>query len=204
MRAPPFIRRPEHRRIDVTPPGASIQHFFAQSPSRSEALGQRRPPRARPSPASSSGHVEDRPVETGVEERLHRIADSSAVPQVSIDGKHRVIIDAARPLDSSRRATPSSLVAVTTSVPRRVFTISAGSRRRRGSSPARDLDLVPDRGRIAEAVPHVGVLRHEPERLLLAAAPDQDLRSPRLHRLRIVVRAVDVVALPLERRSSVG
>ena len=62
------------------------------------------------------------------------------------------------------------------------------------------LDLVADRVGIAEPVPHVRVLRHQPERLLLAAAADQDLRSARLHRLRDVVRVLDVVPLPLERR----
>ena len=62
------------------------------------------------------------------------------------------------------------------------------------------LDLVTDRVGIAEAVPHVRVLRHQAERLLLAAAADQDLRPARLHGLRDVERVLDVMSLPLERR----
>ena len=49
---------------------------------------------------------------------------------------------------------------------------------------------------VAEQVRAVGVLGHEPQRLALAAAADQD-RDVAADRLRVVERAVDAVVLAL-------
>ena len=55
-----------------------------------------------------------------------------------------------------------------------------------------------------EPVRHVGVLRRDPQRSLLTAAADEDLRTARLDRSRHVERLLDPVVRARERRALLG
>ena len=61
-----------------------------------------------------------------------------------------------------------------------------------------------DRGGVAEEVAHVGVLRDQTERPLLAAPAHENRWPARLHRSRDVVGLVRAVVGPLERRGGAG
>ena len=92
--------------------------------------------------------------------------------------------------------------AVSTSVLSRLTVTSEGSRPIAVAVAAQDLDLVRDRGGVADDVGHVGVARHEPQRPLLPATTDEDRRPTRLHGRRHVAGFVDPVVAAVEATAS--
>ena len=145
-------------------------------------------------------HVDDDHVEAGVDEGSHlldhrvRVTEDRAFGEVGAERLSQQALDGLRllrGLDEHQRAQPGRGDLLVGAVD--VLAV-----------PAQDLELVTDRVGAAEQVAHVGVLGDEPERLLLAAAADEDRWPARPHRSRHVLRSFDPVVATRERRRILG
>ena len=138
-----------------------------------------------------------KPVKPGVQVRPQGLGHLLRRPDVherAALGRHAVQEDRAS------ASVPATMTGVAI-----VRSIVAGSRPIASQWPCEDLGLVPE-GLEPEREPvgHVGVLRGDLQRPLLAAATDEDARSAGLDRARDVERLVDPVVGPGEGRAVLG